>query len=283
LSAQDSGLNNIPTYKVKASQSWSHLDLKELWERRELLFFLAWRDIKVRYKQTVIGAGWAIIQPVATMLVFSVFFGGMLKISSNGIPYPVFSYAALVPWTFFANSVGQASNSLVSNGFLLRKVYFPRLILPIADILAGGVDFILAFVVLLVMMMFFGLVPRVEALVVIPALLFILVITALGISLWLSGFNVRYRDIQYIVPFLIQIWMYATPIVYSSNVLTGPLRVLYSLNPMTPVVEGFRWALVGGADLSLSMFLTAGITALILLISGLIYFQRAEGTFADVL
>ncbi len=282
MTADRSNVDNTPIYRVDASQHWSRLNLPEIWEHRELLYFLIWRDIKVRYKQTLIGAGWAIIQPVATMLVFSVFFGNLLQVPSNGIPYPVFSYAALVPWTFFANAVGQASDSLVGNGFLLRKLYFPRLIMPMARILAGGIDFVLAFVVLLVMMALFGLFPRVEAIVVIPFLLIILISTALGVSLWLSGLSVRYRDVQYVVPFLLQIGMYITPIVYSANLLSARQRILYSINPLTSVVEGFRWALVGGTDFSLAMLVVSSVVAGAVLISGLIYFQRAEGTFADV-
>lgn len=282
MGTNQTDVKDIPVYRVNASQRWSPLDLREIWDHRELLYFLVWRDVIVRYKQTLIGVAWAIIQPVMTMLVFSVFFGGVLKVPSNGIPYPVFSYAALVPWTFFASAIGQASDSLVGNSYLIKKVYFPRLIMPIARILSGGVDFALSFLVLIVMMVLFGLFPRVEALVVIPFLLAIMLLTSLGVSLWLSSLNVRYRDIRYIVPFLVQIWMYITPIVYSSSMISEPMRTLYSLNPMTGVIEGFRWALVGGANFSISMLATSSFVAVIISCTGLIFFQRAEGTFADV-
>ncbi len=234
---------SMPTIRIQPSRGWVPLSLSELWEYRELFYFLTWRDIKVRYKQTLLGASWAIIQPFFTMLVFSLFFGKLAGIPSDDIPYPIFAYAALVPWTFFANALTMSSNSLVQGSNLIRKVYFPRLALPISNVCAGVVDFALAFAVLLLMMLFYGIFPTWRV-VVLPLLLLLAFVTSLGVGLWLSAMNVRYRDVRYAVPFLVQFWMFATPIAYPSSMLSEPYRTIYGVNPMVGVVEGFRWALL---------------------------------------
>lgn len=266
---------------IRPSSGWIALGLRELWEYRELLFFLVWRDIKVRYKQTILGAAWAIIQPFATMVVFSLFFGYLAKIPSDGMPYPIFSYAALVPWTFFANGLAQSANSLVGSANLLRKVYFPRLIIPLASVLSGAVDFVLAFAVLLGMMFYFGIAPTVHV-IWLPCLLLLALMTALGAGLWLSAMNVRFRDVQYILPFLVQFWMFATPIAYPSSLLPQPWRTLYGLNPMAGVIEGFRWALLGADTAPGPMIVVSFAMTLLMLMGGLYYFRRMEKKFADL-
>jgi lipopolysaccharide transport system permease protein len=275
-------VNDVPVLRIEPSKGWVSLKLRELWEYRELLYFLVWRDVKVRYKQTVLGAAWAIIQPFFTMVVFSVFFGRLAKIPSDGIPYPIFSYAALVPWSFFAHGLTQASNSLVGGANLLRKVYFPRLAMPIATVLAGVVDFVLAFIVLIGMMLVYGILPTVNVLWL-PFFLLLALITSLGIGLWLSAMNVQFRDVRYTVPFLAQFWMFATPIAYPSSLIEDPLlRTLYGINPMTGVVEGFRWALLGTDTAPGPIIIVSSLAALTLLVSGAFYFRRMEKTFADV-
>ncbi len=240
---------DLPVLRIEPSKGWVSLRLGELWAYRELLYFLTWRDIKVRYKQTALGASWAIIQPFLTMVVFSLFFGRLAGVPSDGLPYPIFSFAALVPWTFFANGLTQSSNSLVGSANLIKKVYFPRLAIPIATILSGVVDFCLAFLVLVGMMFFYGVLPTVH-IVWLPLFLVLAMVTSLGVGLWLTALNVHYRDIRYIVPFLVQIWMFATPIAYSSSLLDKypGWQTAYGLNPMVGVVEGFRWALLSGAS-----------------------------------
>jgi lipopolysaccharide transport system permease protein len=247
-----------------------------------LIYFLIWRDIKVRYKQTVLGAAWAIIQPFFTMVVFSLFFGRLAKIPSDGIPYPIFSYAALVPWAFFAHGVSQSANSLVGSANLIRKVYFPRLAMPIATVLSGTVDFILAFLVLLGMMLYFGIAPTINV-VWLPLLLLLALVTSLGAGLWLSAMNVQFRDVRYITPFLIQFWLFATPIAYPSSLLSEPWRTLYGINPMVGVVEGFRWALLGTETAPGPIILVSILAALVLLLSGAYYFRYMEKTFADII
>ena len=274
--------NNLPRTRRSPTKGWALPKLRELWEYRELLFFFVWRDIKVRYRQTVMGALWAIIQPFFTMVIFSLFFGRLAKIPSDGLPYPVFSYAALVPWTFFATALNQASNSLVINANMVKKIYFPRLSLPIATILASVVDFVLAFIVLLGMMFFYGLVPTINVLWL-PFFLLLALVTSLGVSLWLSAMNVQFRDVHYTIPFLTQAWLFMTPIAYPSSLLSEPWRTLYGLNPMAGVVEGFRWALLGTDTAPGPMMLVSATVALILLISGAFYFRRMEQGFADVL
>jgi lipopolysaccharide transport system permease protein len=248
---------------------------------RELLYFLVWRDVKVRYKQTVLGAAWAIIQPFMTMVVFSLFFGRLAGIPSEGVPYPIFSFAALVPWTFFANGLSQSANSLVGSANLLTKVYFPRLAIPIATVLSGAVDFVLAFVVLLGMMLFYRVTPTWNALWL-PLFLLLALVTALGVGLWLSALNVQYRDVRYVVPFVVQFWLFATPIAYPSSLLPQLWRSIYALNPMVGVVEGFRWALLGTETAPGAMIFISAAAAVVILVSAMFYFRRMEDTFADV-
>jgi lipopolysaccharide transport system permease protein len=267
---------------IRPSRGWSPLDLKELWRYRELVYFLTWRDVKVRYKQTALGAAWAVIQPVFTMVVFSLFFGRLAGVPSDGLPYPIFSFAALVPWTFFSNGVTQSANSMVSNQNLVRRVYFPRLAIPLATILAGLVDFAIAFVVLIGMMVYYGTPLTAQVVWILPLLLLALV-TALGVGLWLSALNVQYRDVRYVTPFLTQAWLFITPIAYPSSLLSEPWRTLYALNPMAGVVEGFRWALLGAETAPGSMVLVSSLAALAILVGGAFYFRRMERTFADVI
>jgi lipopolysaccharide transport system permease protein len=252
-----------------------------LWEYRELLYFLIWRDIKVRYKQTVLGAMWAIIQPFFTMVVFSIFFGKLAKVPSDGIPYPIFSYAALVPWSFFAQGLTAGSNSLVNSANLIKKIYFPRLAIPIASVLAGLVDFVLAFLVLLLMMLYYGIAPTINMLWL-PFFLLLALVTSLGTTFWLSSMNVQFRDVRYLVPFLTQFWLFATPIAYPSSLLSEPWRTLYGINPMAGVVEGFRWALLGTDTAPWPIVMISSCVALFLLITGAFYFRRTEKSFADV-
>jgi lipopolysaccharide transport system permease protein len=267
--------------RIEPSRGWIPLNLRDLWEYRELLYFLAWRDIKVRYKQTVLGVSWAILQPFFTMVVFSLFFGKLAGIPSEGIPYPIFSYAALVPWQFFANGLTSSSGSVVGSANLIRKVYFPRLVIPMAAVGSGIVDFALAFLVLLGMMAFYGIVPTVNV-VWLPLLLLLALVASLGTGLWLTAMNVQFRDVRYVVPFLVNAWMFATPIAYPSSLLDEPWRTLYGINPMVGVVEGFRWALLSTDTQPGSMVLVSAVVAVGLLVSGAYYFRRMEKTFADV-
>ena len=270
-----------PILNIEPSKTWVSLRLSELWQYRELLYFLVWRDIKVRYKQTALGAAWAIIQPLFTMLIFSLFFGRLAKMPSDGIPYPLFSLAALVPWTFFANGLNQSSNSLVASANLLKKVYFPRLVIPLATVLAGVVDFALSFAVLLGLMAFYGIAPTINLLWM-PLFLLLALVTALGVGLWMSALNVKYRDVRYIVPFVIQVWMFSTPIVYSSSLLSPRWRTVYGVNPMVGVVEGFRWALLGTNTAPGFTIGVSATAALLILIGGAYYFRHMEKTFADI-
>jgi lipopolysaccharide transport system permease protein len=272
---------DIQVIRIEPSKGWVALQLKELWAYRELLYFLIWRDVKVRYKQTAIGAAWAIIQPVFTMIVFSLFFGRLGKIPSDGVPYPIFCYTALVPWTFFSHGLSQASNSLVGSANLIKKVYFPRLSIPIASVTSGLIDFALAFIVLLGMMLYYGILPTVNV-IWLPLLLLLTLVTSLGVSLWLSALNVHFRDVRHIIPFLTQFWLFATPIAYPSSLLSEPWRTLYSINPMVGVVEGFRWALLGTETAPGPMMIVSSLAALVLLVTGTFYFRRLEKTFADV-
>ncbi len=272
---------NYPMILLESSSGSISLGLRELWEYHELLYFFVWRDIKVRYKQTVLGFLWAIIQPFLTMVVFSLFFGRLAGISSDGIPYPIFTYTALLPWIFFANGLNQASKNLVGNANLITKIYFPRLIIPFSSIISGLLDFAIAFTVLLGMMLFYEIRPS-AAIIWLPLFLLLALVTSLGVSLWLSAMNVRYRDIGYIVPFLIQIWLFSTPVAYPSSLLSEPWRTLYAINPMVGVVEGFRWALLGNNPPGLMLGVST-IVSIFLLISGLYYFKRMERTFADTI
>lgn len=276
-------MNNTtpPITIVEPSRGWISLRLRDLWEYRELLYFLTWRDIKVRYKQTALGAAWAVIQPFFTMVVFSLFFGRLAKVPSDGIPYPIFAYAALVPWTFFAQGLNQSSNSLVGSANLITKVYFPRLVIPISSVLSGLVDFVIAFTVLIGMMFYYNLYPT-SAIIFLPGLLLLALTTALGVGLWLSALNVKYRDVRYTVGFLSQFWLFATPIAYPSSLLSEPWRTIYAINPMVGVVEGFRWALLGTKTAPGPIVAVSAFVAIALLIGGAFYFRRMEKTFADV-
>jgi lipopolysaccharide transport system permease protein len=272
---------DLKTIMIKPSKGWAALDLKDLWIYRELVYFMTWRDLKVRYKQTLLGASWAVLQPFLTMVVFSIFFGGLAKVPSDNVPYPIFSFTALVPWTLFTKALLDASKSLVSSSHIITKIYFPRIILPLATILAGIVDFLIAFIVLIGMMFFYQITPT-SNIWTLPLFLLLSLVTALGVGLWLSALNVLYRDINYATHFITQFWMFVTPIAYSSTMIPDKWKLVYSLNPMAGVVNGFRWALLGigegpGADLIVSV-----VVAIIILISGLFFFKRTERLFADM-
>jgi lipopolysaccharide transport system permease protein len=267
---------------IEPTRGWISLRLGELWESRELLYFLVWRDVKVRYKQSVLGAAWAVIQPLMTMVVFSVFFGRLARIPSDGLPYPLFAFCALLPWQLFAHALGQASNSLVGNQSLITKVYFPRAIIPIAAVLGGLVDFGIAFLVLLAMMLYYGIMPT-AAVVSLPLFIALAMLTALAVGVWLSALNVRYRDVRHTIPFLIQFWLFATPIAYPSSLVPETWRALYGLNPMAGVVDGFRWALLGKPEAPGPMVAVATLVVVVTLIGGFCYFRRTEKTFADVI
>ncbi len=274
--------NPSAVIRIQPSKGWVSLKLDELWAHRELLYFLTWRDVKVRYKQTALGILWAILQPVMMMVVFSLFIGKLGKMSSDGLPYAPWSLAGLVPWTFFAYGVAQSSASLVGSQNLIKKVYFPRLVIPISSVLGGVVDFVISFAILIVMMPFFHLWPSVNV-VWLPVFLLLAFVSSLGVGLWLSALNVEYRDIRYMVPFLTQFWMFATPIAYSSRLLDKyPVwKTLYGLNPLVGVVEGFRWALLGTNTRPGPMILVSALSAVLVLVSGAFYFRRMEKSFAD--
>lgn len=274
--------DSTPITFIQPTRGWVSLRLQEIWEFRELLYFLLWRDLKVRYKQTALGAAWAIIQPFMTMVVFNLFFGRLAHVPSDGIPYPIFTYTALVPWTFFANGLNQSSNSLVGSAHLITKVYFPRLTIPLASVLSGILDFSIAFVVLLLLMFYYDISITAQALWM-PFFFLLALMTALGVGLWLSAVNVKFRDVRYVVPFLIQFWMFATPIAYPSSLLSDPWRTVYAINPMVGVVEGFRWSLLGStASVPGTMTLISFAMAFLVLISGAFYFRRMEKSFADM-
>ncbi|HVN14815.1 MAG TPA: ABC transporter permease, partial [Anaerolineales bacterium] len=270
---------------IKPSTGLAALNLRDLWTYRELIYFMIWRDIKVRYKQTVLGAAWAVIQPVLTMLVFNfIFNGGITKVQTDSnIPYPIFSYTALLPWGLFTAALNNASRSLTANQNMVTKIYFPRLVLPLASVLGGLVDFAIASVILVGMMFYFHVVPNVATLWTLPLFLILSIITALGVALWLSAINVQYRDINYVLPFLTQFWLFITPVAYSAKVISGKWQLIYSLNPMAGVVNGFRWSLLGAnTGPSASMWISAAVS-LVVLVSGLFYFRNMEKTFADTI
>jgi len=269
-----------PALVIEPSRGWASLNLRDLWHYRELLYFLTWRDIKVRYKQTVLGAAWAIIQPLFSMIVFTLFFGRLAKMPSDGLPYPIFNYCAMLPWTYFSNALTSSGNSLVGSANLITKVYFPRLIVPGSAVLAGLLDFAIAFVVLIGLLFYYGLTPG-WGVALVPGLLLLTLIVALGVGLWLSALNVQYRDIRYAIPFLIQLWMFCTPIVYPLSLVPEKYRLWYSLNPMAGVIEGFRSALLG-RPFQWGPLGLATLVGMILLVSGAFYFRRMEKTFADV-
>ena len=270
----------LPTTFIDPPSGWTSIGFRELWDYRELLYFLTLRDVKVRYKQTALGAAWAVIQPLFMMLVFSLFFGRLAKVPSDGIPYPIFTFCALLPWQLFAHALTESSNSLVANERLITKVYFPRLVVPMSAVLGGLVDFAVAFVILLVMMFYYRIVPT-WAVLVLPAFILLAVMTALGVGLWLSALNVKYRDVRYTINFLIQFWLFATPVAYPSSLVPERWRALYGLNPMAGVVDGFRWALLGKQPPGAMLAVSVGVVIAIL-IGGLSYFRRMEQEFADV-
>jgi len=280
MSTSDLG-GQSAVFVIEAGDSSLVRDLRDMWQYRELLYFLTWRDIKVRYKQTILGIAWAIIQPFFAMVVFSIFFGYLGKIPSDGIPYPVFAYCALLPWSLFAHALTESSNSLVSNQSLTTKVYFPRLIIPIAPIFVGLLDFGIACLVLIGMMLYYGIVPGIAVLTT-PLFVLLALLTALAVGIWLSALNVQYRDVRYTIPFLTQLWLFATPVAYPSSLLPEPWRSLYGLNPMVGVIEGFRWALLGHTRAPGPLIAVSSAAVLALLIGGLWYFSRMEQTFADV-
>jgi len=271
-----------PVFAIRPSRGRISLRLQELWAYRELLYFLIWRDIKVRYKQTVLGAAWAILQPFLTMVVFSVFLGHLARVPSDGIPYPLFAYCALLPWQLFAQALAQSGNSMVASRNLITKVYFPRLVIPLSAVLAGLVDFGIAFCVLLAMMFYYGIVPTAAALTL-PLFILLAIATASAVGLWLSALNVQYRDVRYTIPFLTQFWLFATPIAYPSSLVPERWRAIYGLNPMAGVVEGFRWALLGKAQGPGPLLAVSTVAMIGLLVGGLYYFRWMERSFADII
>lgn len=276
------GRQHTHVTRVAPSRGWFDLRLHQIWEYRDLLYFLIWRDIKVRYKQTVLGAAWAILQPVLTMVVFSIFFGRLAGVQSDGLPYPIFVFCGLLPWQLFAYALTESGNSLVANRALVTKVYFPRLIIPLAAVLAGVLDFAIAFAVMILLMLVYGIFPTSPALLALPALVVFALVTALAVGVWLSALNVEYRDVRYTIPFLTQIWFFATPIAYSSSLLPESVRAIYGLNPMAGVVDGFRWALLGAPAPGPLLWVSVA-TVVVILFTGLLYFRRMERTFADVI
>jgi lipopolysaccharide transport system permease protein len=271
----------LPHHVIEPDAGWMPLQLVELWRYRELVYFLTWRDISVRYKQTLLGAAWAIIQPVFTMIVFSIFLGGLAKVPSDGLPYPLFAFCALVPWTYFSYALTHGANSLVDNANLVTKVYFPRILIPLSAVLGGLPDLVIAFLVLVAMMAFYGI-HLTAAVLWLPLLVGLALLTAFAVTLWLSALNVHYRDFRYTIPFMVQLWLFATPVAYPSSLIPPAWRILYGINPMAGVIEGFRWSLLGiGHGPGLMLAVSAGIVAT-LLVSGLFYFKRVEGRFADI-
>lgn len=266
---------------IKPSKGWGSLNLRELWIYRELIYFLTWRDLKVRYKQTALGAGWAVLQPVLSMVVFSIFFGGLLNVSSGDVPYPIFSYAAVLPWGVFSKALNDTGRSLVSNRAMLTKIYFPRMAIPLASVFSSMADFLIAFIVMLGLMFYYKIAPT-SNIWTLPFFLLLAVITALGVGLWLSAMNVLYRDIGYMIPYITQLWFYLTPIVYSASEVPEQWQFFYALNPMVGVVEGFRWALLGTADAPSPMIGVSAAISIAVFISGMYYFRRMERTFADM-
>ncbi len=267
--------------RITPPSSWSAIPFAELWAYRELLYFFVWRDIKVRYKQTAIGAAWAILQPFLTMLIFTLFFGKLAHVPSEGLPYPIFSYSGLLPWMYFAASLQSSTNTIIENQRLITKIYFPRLALPLSSVVSGLVDFGISFLMFAAMMVYYQMRPA-WTMLWIPAFLLLALLTALGVGLWLSALNAIYRDVRYVLPFLVQFWLFASPVVYPTSLMSPKWRWVYALNPMTGVIEGFRWALVGHGNPPVRLVAISSGVVLLVLLSGLAYFQKMETTVADV-
>ena len=280
MTREQNSVDEVPITIIQPITGWMPIDLKDLWTNRELIYTFASRDIKVRYKQTALGAGWAIIQPLFTMVIFTIIFGGFAKIPSEGLPYPLFSYSALLPWTLFAEGITRSTSSMITNSNIMTKVYFPRLVMPISGIISPVMDFAVAFIILVGMILYYGFVPTIN-IVWLPAFILLALATSLGVGLWLSALNVQYRDFQYTIPFIIQLWLYSSPVVYASSLVPDKYKLIYGLNPMAGVIEGFRWALLGTEPPSSMIFVSVLMVAVIL-ISGAYYFKRMEKTFADV-
>jgi len=272
----------LPLVEIRPTSAWFSLDLRELWAYRELLYFLAWRDIKVRYKQTAIGVAWAVLQPLAMMAVFTVFFGRLASMPSQGIPYPLFSFAALLPWQLFSRTITESTNSLVADQRLITRVYFPRIIIPLATTVSGLADFAISAGLLFVLMLFYRVIPG-AAVVWLPAFVALMLVAALGVGFWLSALNVEYRDVRYALPFISQFWLFVTPVVYPSSLVPEKWQILYGLNPMVGVIEGFRWALFGVGEGPSPMLIVSTSIAIALFVSGLVWFYRREQTFVDTL
>lgn len=272
---------DIPLIRIEPSQGLVALRLKDVWEYRELLYFLTWRDIKVRYKQSVLGVGWAVIQPLLTMIIFTFVFGRFAGVPSDGVPYPLFSFAALLPWQYFASAVGRSGVSLVNSANLIAKVYFPRLIIPLSAAMAPAVDFAITLLMLMALMGYYGVMPTAHV-VFLPAFFLLAFATAMAVSLWLSALNVRYRDVGYVIPFMVQIWMFISPVAYPSSLVPEQWRFLYGLNPMAGVIEGFRWALFGKGNAPDAVVGLSAAVTLVVLFGGLLFFQKTEETFADI-
>lgn len=271
-----------PMFVIQPRKGFFQLELLSLWQYRELLYFLVWRDVKVRYKQTVIGASWAVLQPLITMVIFTIIFSRLANISSDGKPYPIFSFAALLPWTYFSQALLRSGNSLVGSSNLITKIYFPRLLIPIAASVAPLVDFLFSFLMLVLLMIWYGVVPT-WGLLILPGLVMLSLVTALAVGLWLTTLSVKYRDVGHIIPFLVQIWMYGSPVAYSLNMVPEKWRLLYGLNPIVGVIEGFRWAILGTVRPDFMVMTVSSVVMLLLLVGGLVYFKNMEQTFADII
>ena len=281
IASQHNPVADTPVIRIRPASDRLANGLKELWQYRELLYFLIWRDVKVRYKQTAIGAAWAIIQPLLTMIIFTLVFGKFANMPSDGLPYPIFTFAALLPWTYFSKALSQSVSSVVADANLITKVYFPRLLLPLAAVVGGLIDFAIAFVFLLGMMAWYGLAPH-SGILLLPFFVLLTMLTALSVSVWLSVINIRYRDVGQAIPFLVQIWLFASPVAYPASVVPENWRFLYNLNPLAGIIEGFRWALLGSQNPPTVSLLSTAAFVLALLYGGIVFFKRMEKTFADV-
>lgn len=272
----------VPTVEIKPRNSWFDLDLPGVWRYRELLWFLVLRDVKVRYKQAALGIAWAVIQPLFAVLIFTFIFGVFARIPSDGLPYPIFAFSAMLPWTFFSEATRRSALGLVGDAALISKVYFPRLVVPLSNVLTPVADFVVALVIFIPVMLFYGIPLTLNALLL-PVLLLMTLLLSLSIGLWLGPLNVRYRDVTHTLPFLLQLWMYSTPIVYPLSMIPERWQALYSINPMVGLIEGFRWALLGGGSLDLQAIAIGGCVTLVLLLTGVVYFRKSERYFADII